>query len=159
MPILREAIAPITSYNYESFEMKIKGPGSISSTSSKKPAKAKGSGAAFHGNVSVDEAATASGVSGSQPINSIDSLLSLQEVPDSTTGRSKGLVFGKDMLDHLEDIRRGFLLGTIPKARLKALAQIIKQRRDNFQDPALADLLDQIELRARVELAKLEMQD
>ena len=138
--------------------MKIKGSGSVSSTSKKKPVASTGSGQAFHGAVSVDETNSASGVSGSQPIRSVDTLLSLQEVPDSTEGRSKGLMYGKDMLQHLEDIRVGLLLGAIPKARLKALSQVIKQRRDSFQDPGLAELLDQIELRARVELAKLEMQ-
>lgn len=139
--------------------MKIKGPGRISSTKAKKSVKSTGSATAFHGAVGVEESASSSGVSGSQPIQSVDSLLSLQEVPDSTSGRSKGLMYGKDMLEHLEDIRRGLLLGSIPKARLKALTQVIKQRRDSFQDPTLVDILDQIELRARVELTKLEMQD
>lgn len=137
--------------------MKIKGTDRVSSTSAKKPVKSKGDGKAFHGAVSVNETTSATGVSGTQPIQTIDSLLSLQEVPDSTSGRSKGLVLGKDMLEHLEDIRRGILLGSIPKMRLKNLAQIIKKRRDNFDDPALIEILDQIELRARVELAKLEM--
>jgi hypothetical protein len=137
--------------------MKIKGSNRLSSTSGKKPVKSTGSGSDFHSAVSVDETKGASGVSGSQPIQSIDSLLSFQEVPDSTSARSKGLVLGKDMLDHLEDIRRGLLLGSISKARLKTLAQVMKERRDKFQDPDLTDLLDQIELRARVELAKLEM--
>lgn len=137
--------------------MKIKGTDRVSSTSKKKSVKPTGSGAEFHSAVKVGETAVSSGVSGTQPVQTIDSLLSLQEVPDSTSGRSKGLVFGKDMLEHLEDIRRGFLLGTIPKARLKALSQVIKNRRDKFQDPELTDILDQIELRARVELAKLEM--
>lgn len=138
--------------------MKIKGTGRVSSTKSKKPVKSTGSAEAFHGAVNVGETTNASGVSGSQPIQSVDTLLSLQEVPDGTSGRSKGLMYGKDMLEHLEDIRRGLLLGSIPKARLKALTQVIKQRRDSFQDPGLTEVLDQIELRARVELAKLEVQ-
>ena len=141
--------------------MKVKGPGGVSPSSTKKVKKSSASGTGFAKSVDASSgqapASEVRNIGGAAPISGVDALLSLQEMPDATGGRSKGLLYGKDMLEHLESIRRDILLGAIPKARLKALSDTIKRRRDQFQDPGLADVLDQIELRARVELAKLEV--
>ena len=59
------------------------------------------------------------------------------------------------MLDELEQIRLGLLLGQIPRARLEQLAQMVRARREQLDDPKLIAILDDIELRAAVELAKL----
>jgi hypothetical protein len=59
---------------------------------------------------------------------------------------------GEEILERLEEIRRGFLLGTIPKDRLATLA---REKRERGADPLISQLLDEIELRAEVELAKL----
>jgi len=59
------------------------------------------------------------------------------------------------MLDELEQIRLGLLLGQIPRARLEQLAQMVRARREQLDDPKLIAILDEIELRAAVELAKL----
>ena len=62
---------------------------------------------------------------------------------------------GADMLDRLEDIRRGLLLGAVPKDRLQELAHMMREKRERGADPVVSRLLDEIELRAEVELAKL----
>jgi hypothetical protein len=59
------------------------------------------------------------------------------------------------MLDELEQIRLGLLLGAIPRAKLEQLAQLVRARREQVDDPRLMAILDEIELRAAVELAKL----
>ena len=86
----------------------------------------------------------------------IDSLIALQEVPDLLAGRSKAARRGRDMLDLLEDIRDGLLLGGISSATLHRLLQLVNVKREEFADPGLSALLDDIELRARVELAKFQ---
>jgi hypothetical protein len=60
------------------------------------------------------------------------------------------------MLDRLEDIRHGLLMGAIPRDRLQELAAAVRRQREAIDDPRLVEILDEIELRARVELAKLE---
>jgi hypothetical protein len=87
----------------------------------------------------------------------MSTVLALQEAPDAAKGRAKqrskeraGL-----MLDHLEEIRMGLLMGTIPMAKLEQLAQLIRAKREQVDDPKLLEILDEIELRAAVELAKL----
>jgi hypothetical protein len=51
------------------------------------------------------------------------------------------------------------LAGGIPRATLNRLAAAVTRRHEAFADPKLQDVLDQIELRAHVELAKLEVLD
>lgn len=62
------------------------------------------------------------------------------------------------MLDQLEEIRVGLLTGAIPRDRLEALDRLVQENRGQVVDPRLGEILDEIELRARVELAKLDTQ-
>ena len=62
---------------------------------------------------------------------------------------------GAEILDRLEEIRRGLLMGSIPKDRLQELAHLVREKRERGADPVVSRLLDEIELRAEVELAKL----
>ena len=85
----------------------------------------------------------------------MNGILAVQEVPDATDGRTRGLKRGYDILDHLDDIRLGLLDGSFARSRLVELGQDIKEARDQVIDPELSSILDDIELRAAVELAKL----
>ena len=60
------------------------------------------------------------------------------------------------MLDLLDDVHVGLLDGSIPAGRLIALANSVRGKRDEVGDPRLAEVLDEIELRAAVEVAKLQ---
>ncbi|MGA7711916.1 MAG: flagellar assembly protein FliX [Rhizomicrobium sp.] len=106
----------------------------------------------------VDDA-RAQVVAGPGPIAALDSILTLQAMDDSTDGRSKGLKHGEQLLDMLDQVRDGLLAGGIPRVTLNRLANAVTKRRENFVDPKLQTVLDEIELRAHVELAKLEMID
>jgi len=87
----------------------------------------------------------------------MNTVLALQEAPDATRGRAKRRAQerGNMMLDHLDEIRLGLLMGTIPMAKLEQLAQLVRAKREQIDDPKLLAILDDIELRAAVELAKL----
>jgi hypothetical protein len=87
----------------------------------------------------------------------MNTVLALQEAPDATRGRAKRRAKERAdmMLDHLDEIRMGLLLGTIPMSKLEQLAQLIRAKREQIDDPKLLAILDEIELRAAVELAKL----
>jgi len=97
-------------------------------------------------------------VSGPGPIAAVESILTLQGIDDSTSGRSRGLSHGQHLLDMLDEVRDGLLAG-IPRATLNRLANAVGRRQEGFSDPKLQSVLDEIELRARVELAKLETAD
>ncbi len=98
-------------------------------------------------------------VAGPGPIGALDSILMLQGLDDSTDGRSKGIAHGEQLLDMLDQVRDGLLAGGVPRTTLNRLANAVSRRHDAFNDPKLQTVLDEIELRAHVELAKLEMMD
>ncbi|MBB4210425.1 class II flagellar assembly regulator [Rhodothalassium salexigens DSM 2132] len=143
--------------------MRVDGPGRTNAPqTTKKTGKSKGSGAArFEPTLdeTADTAATEAKApaSAAAPVAATGSLLALQEAPDpAEEGRAKGMMRARSLLDQLEEVRRGLLLGAIPQNRLEALARMARQNREAFTDPRLNALLDEIELRAEVELAKLE---
>ncbi|CAA7618598.1 flagellar assembly protein FliX [Magnetospirillum sp. UT-4] len=90
-------------------------------------------------------------------LGAMDAVLLVQSVGDAPEreARQRMIRHGEHILDRLEDIRHGLLLGTVPESKLVELAQMVRNRRDTCTDPRLAALLDEIELRAEVEIAKL----
>jgi hypothetical protein len=99
----------------------------------------------------------APGVVEAPTVSQVGAVLAAQEVPDSAEGRSRGLLckYGDDVLDHLDVIRHGLLAGAVPKERLAALAKRMRQKRMQSSDARLNEIVDEIELRAEVEIAKL----
>jgi hypothetical protein len=138
--------------------MEIKGPGRIETGVVRRAGKPSSSSS---GTFSISEAAEprAQVVSGPGPIGALDSILMLQGLDDSTDGRSKATAHGEKLLDMLDEIRDGLLAGGVPRTTLNRLANAVTRRHDQFADPKLQGVLDEIELRAHVELAKLEMMD
>ena len=90
-------------------------------------------------------------------ISQLDALLSVQEAADSSSEEAakRGRQRASQMLDLLDQLRVGILTGGIPSATLEQLTRTIATHRDNVMDPKLAGLLDEIDLRVQVELAKL----
>lgn len=88
-------------------------------------------------------------------LGAISQLAGLQEVDDALARRKRGRAHGMALIDRLEEIRLGLLAGMIGKDQLLRLAQMVSSRRPDVADPKLTEILDDIELRARVELAKL----
>ncbi|NQU60538.1 MAG: flagellar assembly protein FliX [Rhodospirillales bacterium] len=94
---------------------------------------------------------------GAGSVGAVDSIYAVQEVPDATDGRSKGLLkqFGNDILDSLDELRLAILTGAISKEKLQGLAKKLREKRQLSDDPRLNEIIDEIELRAEVEVAKL----
>lgn len=135
--------------------MKISGPGPIRPSPARpgKATRAK-SGADFSSEL-AGEAPTAGNVTSAAPINPIDGILAVQEVSNATDGRSRGIKRGHGLLDRLDELRHGLLAGTIDRHRLLRLRREIAEKRVTLDDPRLSVILDEIDVRASVELAKL----
>ena len=88
------------------------------------------------------------------PTAGIDAILALQAIEDPVLKRRKTVRRGRALLDTLEAIKADLLLGRVGESRLNHLMALIGQAREQC-DPELDALIDDIELRARVELAKL----
>lgn len=100
------------------------------------------------------ESGHASSLSGGSPIGAVNAMLALQEVPDALDPNGRAKRRGEQLLNLLEQVRIGILSGSLSMAQLTELAQLVRARRDRVDDPRLAEILDEIELRAEVELAK-----
>ena len=133
---------------------KIEGPGSIrTSQPIKRATKTESaSGTSFAKHLDGVDELGASGNVGSAGV--VSSVLGVQEVDDALAHASKGKMRANDILDRLEDIRIELLTGSISKEKLVNLARIIANRRSQINDPRLAEILDEIDMRAQIELAK-----
>ena len=98
-----------------------------------------------------EESGTTGGIAG---VSNISGILGVQEVDDALSRASRGKMRAEDILDRLEDLRLQLLAGGISREKLMQLSRIVNARRAEIKDPRLTEILDAIDLRAQVELAK-----
>ncbi|HEX4195283.1 MAG TPA: flagellar assembly protein FliX [Stellaceae bacterium] len=135
--------------------MRIEQSSSLSSTVARRGTQAASSGSGFAQALSSDTATTAANAP--KTVATVDNLFILQEVGEDLTGRRKAAVKrGDSMLDRLDDIRIALLTGAMPRGQLENLRRMAQERGDILNDPQLQSVLDEIELRVAVELAKLD---
>lgn len=133
--------------------MKVASTGPLRSPVAGRSRRASGHhGATFSVGENKDVAAGA--VSGANPAVPVEAMLALQEAPDATDERSRNVARGSQLLQHLDQIRLGLLSGGIPRQTLHRLAHELRSQHSETADPKLRTILEEIELRARVELAK-----
>ena len=90
-------------------------------------------------------------------ISAMGGLLGAQEVDEREARRKKAAKRGKLTLDVLTNLRDSLLMGALPYSTLRQLEKLVTEERGDIDDPALLSILNEIEVRAAVELAKLEM--
>ncbi|MHA6690175.1 flagellar assembly protein FliX [Devosia sp. A449] len=95
-------------------------------------------------------------VAGNMPMQAmagIDSILALQAVEEPLTAKKKVVRRGASLLDLLDEIKSDLLIGRVSTDQLDQMVSVLSEMRDRSL-PGLDSLLDDIELRVRVELAK-----
>ncbi len=115
--------------------------------------RSSGGDGGFHP-AEAEEAGVAHKPVASTSLGRVDSLLALQEMDDPLTGRRRAVSRGYDLLDQLEGLKMDLLAGRVGAERLERLVGML-ERRFQSDDPALEAMVDDIELRVKVELAKL----
>lgn len=113
----------------------------------------------FAGHLLLSDQGESGSVTATDPAAALLALLDAQEVPGEGDGgqdrRRRAAVSRSDtLLKRLEGLRTGLLDGRIAPQRLQALAQALREERLASDDPDIEAVLDEIELRAAVELAK-----
>ncbi len=88
----------------------------------------------------------------------LDSLFAVQQIENNYQRSKESIERGKQILDFLDEIRAGMLSGEITKAKIQQLRSSVNSNRGWVMDQKLGQILDEIETRAEVELAKLENQ-
>ena len=86
----------------------------------------------------------------------VDALLALQDVGGPLERKRRAVRRASRILDVLDEVKLALLDGGLSVSQLDRLRRAIRDERGLTDDPKLEELLDQIELRAAVEMAKLE---
>lgn len=135
--------------------IRIDGPGRTGGLQGTVPGRrAEGVGAAF--TLPDQDAPSRAAVTGGPVgVSDVASLLALQAIPnvDPREKRRKAVRHGLDLLDVLEDVKLDLLGGGVPVDRLERLVALLGRREPSGEEE-LDALVADIELRARVELAK-----
>jgi len=133
--------------------MYINGLGAIDKSREKKKAYQKGASGfselVSNSDVEDSQASNAPAVSGTS------SLFFLQEVGDDGPQKKGVVKRGFDVIKYLDNIRVGLLCGTLSKDTIIGLEPLLEKFKKNFSDPKLSQIIDEIDLRAKVEIAKL----
>jgi hypothetical protein len=83
--------------------------------------------------------------------------MALQGVEDVMERRRRAVRRASGILDRLEDLKLALLSGEAGEGSLENLARTLREERPQDADAGLNGLLDQIDLRAAVELAKADL--
>jgi hypothetical protein len=102
------------------------------------------------------KAASARGPAG---VSSVDVIVALQGVEDSAERRKRAIRNASETLDVLDELKLGLLSGELSGAKLSRLTALLRDGGSAEAEPELEELLRGIDLRARVELAKLAKLD
>lgn len=96
----------------------------------------------------------AAGPASVAPMAGLDAILALQAVGDFTESRRRAIKKGGILLDLLEAMKADLLVGRVAPERLDAMVVQLANLRERIE-PGLDGIIDDIDLRVRVELAKL----
>ena len=102
------------------------------------------------------EAAPAARAGATSGIASLDALLALQDVGGPLERRRRAVSRAGRILDVLDEVKVALLDGEVSPDALRRLTAAVRDQRENTEDSRLESVLDEIETRAAVEMAKLE---
>ena len=137
--------------------MKVTGPGQTQSTSNtKKTGKTNAAGAGFEDYMNAGAQPAAPAQTG-HAIVMVDALLAVQgaEDPTARAARKRMRERSENILGMLDKIRLAMLNGTMTVGHMVDIADVVASHREKISDPALTAIMDEIDLRAQVELAKM----
>jgi Class II flagellar assembly regulator len=99
---------------------------------------------------------TVSAAGGVASVSSLEALIAMQEVGGPLERRRRAVARAGSILTALEGLKLELLEGHLSRGAIEALARAVRDQRAVTDDPKLEGLLDEIETRAAVELAKLD---
>lgn len=135
--------------------MKVSGPGGTASAGpggAKRPAAEGFSLAGAGGAREAVQAGATTGVAAS----TLDALIAIQAETPPQERRRKAVGRAGRLLDVLDEVKLSLLDGANPTLALDRLRAAVREQREGTDDPRLEGVLDEIETRAAVELAKRE---
>jgi hypothetical protein len=136
--------------------MKVQGTGATTGvTGTKRAGGAAAPGFALPGQVEAGPTQVGR-TQASASLSNVGALLALQGQDDIAERRRRATKRTYSLLDQLDALRVAILSDGVSRAQVNLLATTLREQRDMIDDPELAAILEDVELRAEVELAKLE---
>jgi hypothetical protein len=138
-------------------KMKIQGPSKSGETSKTDKAKKTGKTDSTFGNMVTGGARESAGAGASQSIARVDALLSVQAAEDPTerAARRRMKSRGESILNQLDRLKMSILTGNLTVGEVINIADVVASHREKVSDPGLTAILDEIDLRAQIEIAKI----
>jgi hypothetical protein len=138
--------------------MKVTGPtGAGASAAPRGTGSGSASGFSLDGVSGASENTPVARAGAAGAVSSLDALIALQEIGGPLERRRKAVRRAGQILDVLDDVKLGLLEGGVAPGTLNRLVNAVRLERAEADEPGLRELLNEIETRAVVELAKLEM--
>jgi hypothetical protein len=96
---------------------------------------------------------------GTAPMGSVGGLLAVQAADDPAEGKKRKRMMERadKVLDALNGVHKGLVDGSLSVGHMRDVTRAMAGTREKVSDPRLLEILDEVDLRAQVELAKLEM--
>jgi hypothetical protein len=137
--------------------MKISGTGGVSSPGTgAQPRSAAAPGFAVSTS-SASGAAQTARAAATGGVGSVEALIALQEADGPLERRRRQVKRAGRLLDVLDELKLAMLAGEPSSLTLQRLARAVDEAREQTHDLRLDGVLDEVETRAAVELAKAEM--
>ena len=136
--------------------MKVAGPTGPSAPQGSRPSRVSG-GFSLPQASSAESTPAASATVAPSGVGDVSALMALQGVEDVMERRRRAVRRGNGILDRLEELKLALLSGDAGEGSLENLARTMREDRPHDTDDALNGLLNQIDLRAAVELAKADL--
>jgi len=138
--------------------MKIQGPSKSDGAGKTDKAKKKGKSDSTFGDMVAGAAQELKQAAATQSIARVDALLSVQATESATERATKRRMRdrGDKVLRQLDHIRLGILTGNLTLGQVLDVADVVASHRENINDPELTAVLDEIDLRAQIEIAKMK---
>ncbi len=139
--------------------MRIEGPRATEGVRKNEKARKTGGASSDFKSFLDGDTEEAAGPSSAPALGGVGSLIAAQGYEDPAEKKSRGRMMERAsrVLDALDGVHRGLLNGRLSTTELEHVSRSVSAQREKIADPRLLSIMDDVDLRAQVELAKLEM--
>ncbi|WP_298163435.1 flagellar assembly protein FliX [Brevundimonas sp.] len=136
--------------------MKVNGPSGAAPAGGQRPVRSAG-GFSMPQTSGAAPSSAAAATAPTSAVADVSALMALQGVETATERRRRAIRRGGTLLDRLDELKIAMLSGEAGEGALERLGRTLREERPEDEDTGLTGLLEQIDLRAAVELAKAEV--
>lgn len=137
--------------------MKIEGPSKVKETGKSSKTASTGKTDGTFGAMVTGAAKETSNVAATQSIAKVDALLAVQGLESATERKAKRQMRERadKILRQMDHLRLGLLTNNLTLGQVVDIADVVASHREKISDPKMSAVLDEIDLRAQIEIAKM----